>query len=187
MQTTVYFVRHALSDITIKDETNRPLTLRGIEDSKRVTRALRERDISVIFSSPFQRTVHTLKDLSECLGLDIITHDDFRERRVGEWVEDFRAFSRRQWEDFDYKLNGGESLREVQQRNIKKLFEVLNLNQGKNIIIGTHGTALSTIVNYFDTGFVYDDFWDMIDKMPYILEFRFEGMGLRSLEEVELE
>jgi len=35
------------------------------------------------------------------------------------WIEDFNSFAKKQWEDFDYKLSDGESLREVQNRNIK--------------------------------------------------------------------
>jgi len=30
--------------------------------------------------------------------------------------------------------------------------------EGKNIVIGTHGTALSTIINYYDSTYGYDDF-----------------------------
>lgn len=47
--------------------------------------------------------------------IDII--EDFRERRVdSEWIEDFNAFCRKQWEDFSYKLSDGETLSEVQER-----------------------------------------------------------------------
>jgi len=73
------------------------------------------------------------------------------------WIEDFNSFAKKQWEDFDYKLSDGESLREVQNRNIKALNEVLRMYEGKNIVIGTHGTALSTIINYYDSTYGYDD------------------------------
>jgi 2,3-bisphosphoglycerate-dependent phosphoglycerate mutase len=115
-----------------------------------------------------------------------LTNDDFRERSVGAWVDDFRSFAQSQWTDFDYKLEGGECLREVQQRNISALQEVLNENTGKSIAIATHGTALSTIINHFKPKFGYEDFWAIVDKMPYILCFKFDNGNFEALEEVEL-
>ena len=46
--------------------------------------------------------------------------------------------------------------------------------QGKNIIIGSHGTALSTIINYYDNAFGYEDFAKIKSKMPWIVEFEFD-------------
>lgn len=73
---------------------------------------------------------------------------------------------------FDYKLSDGESLREVQNRNIKALNEVLRMYEGKNIVIGTHGTALSTIINYYDSTYGYDDFERMKLIMPWIVKMQ---------------
>ena len=65
--------------------------------------------------------------------------DKFRERKVdSEWIEDFVSFSRRQWNDFSYKLSDKECLQEVQARNVSALKSVLGKYQGKNIIIGRH-------------------------------------------------
>lgn len=187
MVTNVYFVRHAQSDTTIKEDMPRPLTDKGFQDTKRVTKALKEFNISRIFSSPYQRAVDTVKDLANSLGQTIILEEDFRERHVGEWVEDFKGYSRRQWEDFDYKLANGESLRDVQYRNISALHKVIKEHEGMNVVIGTHGTALSTIINYYDPSFGYDSFWSIIDKMPYIVRFQFEGNEWMGVEVIELE
>ena len=79
-----------------------------------------------------------------------------------------------QWADFSYKLSDGECLREVQERNITALFKVLEKYKDSNIILGGHGTALSTIINYFDPSFGYEDFVEMKHKMPWIVEFEFD-------------
>ena len=92
----------------------------------------------------------TIAGFAEKHGLPVEPIDSFRERRVDScWIEDFTAFSKRQWSDFDYKLSDGECLNEVQNRNIAALNTVLETYQGKNIVIGSHGTALSTIINYY--------------------------------------
>lgn len=141
MKTDIYFVRHAQSDLSIKDDVIRPLTQKGIKDAKKVTVALIDKNITAIYSSPFKRAVDTIRDFAERSGLEIIIDNDFREREVGEWVEDFEVFSRKQWGDFDFRFAQGESLREVQQRNIIALFKVLNSNLGKSVVIATYGTA----------------------------------------------
>lgn len=185
METKIYFVRHAHPDISIRDDMIRPLSERGIIDTKKVTNALMDKNISIIYSSPFKRAIDTIKDFADNVGIEIKIDDNFRERNVGKWVEDFEAFSTKQWADFDFKIEHGESLREVQERNMAALLKVLNNYSGKNIVIGTHGTALSTIINYFNPEFGYADFWNMVDKMPYILCFTFDGMKLESIEEIE--
>ena len=118
------------------------------------------------------------------MSYEIITNHDFCERRVGEWVDDFKSYSKNQWEDFDYKLETGESLKEVQARNISGLLEVIKNNWGKSVVIRTHGTALSTIINYFEPSFGYDNFWGIINKMPYILCFKFHDGKFEGIEEI---
>ena len=87
--------------------------------------------------------------------------------------------------NFDYKLDGGESLNEVQTRNITALKEVLRKYDGKNIAVGTHGTALSTIINYYDKSFGYEDFEKIKDVMPWIVAFEFDGEKCVSIKNLK--
>lgn len=187
MITTVYFVRHAKPDFSVKDDRLRPLTEAGLQDSLKVTRALEGRRVDRIFSSPYRRACDTVLDLARARHLPITMVEDFRERRVdGAWIEDFLAFSRRQWADFDYKLEGGESLREVQQRNVSALHALLERHAGEHVVIGTHGTALSTLFNFFDPGFGFDAFWSLVDRMPYLVRFRFAGFEPVEQQTIDL-
>lgn len=186
MKTEIYFVRHAQPDFSIKDDLLRPLTEKGILDTKRVTSTLIDKTITSIYSSPLKRAIDTIKDFADNRNVEIKMINDFSERRVGEWVDDFKSYSQKQWQDFDFKLPNGESLRQVQERNISALFEVIENNLGSSVAIATHGTALSTIINYFNPDFGYAEFWNIIDKMPFILLFRFNGLKLESLEEIVL-
>ena len=52
--------------------------------------------------------------------------------------------------------------------------QVLNKYAGKNIVVGSHGTALSTIINYYDHSFGYNDFEKIKNVMPWIVEFVFD-------------
>jgi 2,3-bisphosphoglycerate-dependent phosphoglycerate mutase len=185
--TRVYFIRHAEPNYDNHDDYNRELTPKGIEDRKLVTTFLSDKNIDVVLSSPFKRAVDTVADFAEKEGLPIETIDDFRERRVDScWIEDFAEFTKRQWSDFDYKLSDGECLREVQDRNIAALDAVLGKYKGKNIVVGSHGTALSTIINYYDNSFGHEDFEKIRFVMPWIVEFVFNDKKCITINKYNL-
>lgn len=133
-----------------------------------------DKRIDIVLSSPYKRAIDTIKDFADCYGFEIRIIDEFRERKVESgWIEDFTLFTKRQWNDFSYKLSDGECLQEVQTRNIMALRSVLDKYAGKNIVVGSHGTALSTIIHYYDNSFGYCDFEKIKDVMPWIVGFAF--------------
>ena len=101
-------------------------------------------------------------------------------------IEDFDRYCLQQWQDFSYKLDGGESLREVQDRSVKALSEVLREYSGRTLVIGGHGTALSTILTYYDSNFGYRDFMRIKDLMPWVVQFDFSGTKCRHIQAVNL-
>lgn len=179
----VYFVRHAKPDFSVHDDLTRSLTDKGVIDSKKLCGFLKEKSINKIYSSPYKRSIDTIKELAQNLNVKIEVVDDFRERKISNiWIEDFNGFSKSQWENFEYKLNDGESLNEVQSRNIKALHKILNENSNQNIVIGTHGTALSTIINYYDKTFDYLSFTKIKDVMPFIVCMEFEKTNVLNID-----
>ena len=178
--TTVYFIRHAQADNSNHDARNRPLTEKGLADRKMVTDFLQDKAIDIVLSSPFKRAVDTIADFAERNNFDIETIEDFRERKSdSDWVRDtdFWPFIERQWADFSYSLSDGECLAEVQERNIAALNGVLTRFKNKNIVIGTHGTALSTIINYYDPKYGFKDFMEMVNILPWIVRIDFNDDG----------
>lgn len=173
--TEVYFIRHAQSDRTARDDRTRPLTLEGSKDSERAAEVLREKGITHIISSPYTRAIQTVSPLARALKIRIETNDDLRERHAGKWHGDrFFDFIEKQWADHDFKIEGGESLKEVQGRNIKALKEILKNYEGETIAIATHGTALSTIINYFYPKYGFTEFLKIADLMPLIIKTTLE-------------
>ena len=81
--TTVIFVRHAQSLHPYSDERTRPLTKQGIKDRHIVEETLKGRDINAFFSSPYKRSVDTIRPAAELFGMDIKTDERFRERENG--------------------------------------------------------------------------------------------------------
>ena len=182
--TTIYFIRHAEPNYNNHNDLTRELSPKGLKDRKLVTEFLADKKIQVALSSPFKRAIDTIIDFTDANNRPIEVIDDFRERRVDSgWIEDFNAFAKAQWADFDYKLSDGECLREVQERNISALHEVLMKYKDKNIIVGSHGTALSTIINYFYPDFGYEQFEEIRGLMPWIVKFEFENEECKKLQQ----
>ena len=185
--THIYFVRHAEPNYNNHNDLTRELTEKGLSDRKLATSYLADKSIDIALSSPYIRSIDTIKDFADAYNLTITTIEDFKERKIDScWIEDFNSFARKQWEDFSYKLSDGESLDDVQKRNISALNQVLQTYDGKNIVIGSHGTALSTIINYYQPAFLYSQFEQIKGLMPWIVHFAFSGNDCVQIEEFDL-
>lgn len=175
--TKVFFVRHAQPEYSWEEDRTRPLTEEGKKDSAIVLEFFKDKNVDAFYSSPYKRSFDTIADAASYFGLEITTDERLRERQNGK-DGNVRGMFQKRWTDHNYHEVGGESIAMVQDRNIEALNEILSDNPDKNIVIGTHGTALSTILNYFDSNFGCDDFLRIIDWMPYIIELDFEGNQL---------
>ena len=156
-RTTVIFVRHAQS-VYGSDDRNRPLSDAGLEDRKIVAETLRDRKIDAFLSSPYKRSMDTIRPTAELRHMDIRTDERFRERQCGDFSSDSLA---RRWADFSWAEANGECL---------------------------GSTALSTILNYYNRSFGLQDFLRIVSWMPYITELTFEGeklLGIKELNHVE--
>ena len=185
--TNIYFIRHAEPNFENHDDMTRELSAKGLKDRELVTKFLMDKQIDAVVSSPFKRAIDTVRDFADKNNLKITAIDDFRERRVDScWIEDFTSFSKKQWEDFTYKLSDGECLAEVQARNIAALNKLLDDYQDQNVVVGSHGTALSTIINYYDKTFGYDGFHEIRHLMPWVVQFTFDGKELIEIKKYNL-
>lgn len=181
--TKVFFVRHAQPLHAYSDDRTRPLTDEGIKDTLIVMETLKDKEIDIFYCSPYKRSLDTIKQTAEFFNMKIQTDERLREREKGENGNNHGMFQKR-WEDHEYHEEGGESIGMVQRRNMQALKEILESNRGKNIVIGTHGTALSSIMNYYKPEFGCNDFLRIIDWMPYIVELDFEGQELINIKEL---
>ena len=170
--TKIIFVRHCQSLHPFSDDRTRPLTEEGLRDRQIVIDTLKDRHIDDFFCSTFKRSIDTIQTTADFFGMEIKTDERFRERKAGINAAKFRE---ERWADFNFVEEEGECMASVQERNIEALKEVLKNYEGKTVVIGTHGTALSTILNYYDHSFGVKEFLRIVNWMPYIVELTFEG------------
>lgn len=180
----LYFVRHAEPDHDWEEDRTRPLSAAGSSDCARVTAALHNIEVDRFVSSPYRRSFDTIRRGAEDHGKEIVTDERLRERERGNLPNSWEIIKKR-WNDFSYHEDGGESLRMVQKRNVEAVLELLSGGSpSETIVIGTHGTALSTIINYFDPASGFENFKRIIDYMPYIIRLDFEGLTYVGKEEI---
>ena len=181
--TTVYFVRHAQRRRGWGDDRTCPLSEEGLADRAVVLDILRDVPVDAFCCSPYRRSMETIEPAAAFFGLPIHTDERFRERCSGPMGNNREMF-RRRWSDFAWHEPGGECLGDVQARNIAALYDLLDAHAGETVVLGTHGTALSTMLNFFNPAFGCDDFLRIIDWMPYVLKATFDGRALIGLEEL---
>ena len=183
--TTVYFIRHAEPNYDNHDDVLRELSPKGLQSSKELVNSFAGIQIDAFYSSPYLRAMDTIKPLADSRGQTIHLIPDFQERKITDyWIEDFTGFTEKQWADFHYHLPGGESLSMVQERNIRALEDLLQAHPDQTILIGTHGTALSTIINYYKPDFQLADFHRIKHIFPWIVQFEFQGSTCSSIDEI---
>lgn len=181
--TKVYFVRHAEPVHVHADDRTRPLTEEGLSDRKIVLDTLKDKAIDVFYCSPYLRSLATIEQAAAFFEKEIHMDERLREREKGNEGNSSGNVLKMRWADFSYHEEGGESIGMVQERNVAALREILVANEGKNIVIGTHGTALSSVLNYYNPNFNCDDFLRIVDWMPYIIELDFEGENCVGMTE----
>ncbi len=181
--TTVYFVRHAEPVHKDPDDRNRPLTAQGLADTALVLETLKDKPIDVFYCSPYKRSRQTIQSTADFFRQEIHTDERLRERQAGD-EGNVKDLFRKRWADFHFHEPGGESIGAVQKRNIEALTEILQKEAGKTIVIGTHGTALSSILNYYDPSFDCESFLRIIDWMPYIVEMQFVNQERINMKEI---
>lgn len=168
--TLIYFIRHAQPDFSIHEDAVRPLSPQGIKDAVTLSELFRGIAVDQVWSSPYLRSVQTVAGIAHNHNLEVQIHSDLRERKVAEdWIADFGSFAFRQWQDFNYKLRGGESLKEMAERMTAAVEQITEQAEGKTVVIGTHGTAICTYLHRLNPAFGYADFCAMQNQMPWII------------------
>lgn len=183
MNTTIYMIRHAKSPFVFGQERTRELSPQGIIDAKRVTEIMNDKQVDLIVSSPYIRAIQTIEEIATNIEFEVKVYEELRERQLkGAFKlteEEIQQAIKTSYENIDYHLTDGESIRDVQNRAIPIMKDLLNKYQGKTIIIGTHGNVMTIIMNYFNKAYGYE-FWKNTAK-PDIYQLVFSGENLLTI------
>lgn len=179
-------IRHAKSPFVFGQERTRGLSEEGERDAIKITELMKQKKVDAIISSPYTRAVQTIEGIATANNIEIKIYEDLRERQLkGAYKlpnEEIQQALKKSYEDIDFYLSGGESIRDVQNRALPVIKDLLNEYEGKKIIIGTHGNVMTIIMNYFNSEYGYE-FWKSTSK-PDIYELTFYKKELRDVERI---
>lgn len=183
VKTILYFVRHAVSEFIEGKERTRGLSEQGKKDAEIIRAILRFEDIDEYVSSPYERSIETIRLAAIDQRKQIHIEEDLRERKIGDfWPATFNEAKHKVFEDFKFSFPGGESSEEAQKRAIEAIRRVIERYKGKKIVVGTHGDIMTLMLNYFDNRYGYT-FWEST-SMPDIYKLRLEENQIVNVKRI---
>ncbi|MFA4915215.1 MAG: histidine phosphatase family protein [Syntrophales bacterium] len=150
--TRLYLVRHGqvvnFSDGKYNGQRDVDITETGIRQMEAVAAKLRSEELAGVYCSDLIRAKRGAEIVASEHGLRPESFSNLRELNIGLWegrtpeeieVQFPGALSKRSERLVDYRIPGGESIRNLAERVIPTLREILRANYGKNIVLVAHG------------------------------------------------
>jgi broad specificity phosphatase PhoE/ribonuclease HI len=131
-----------------------PLTETGVLQAKAAARALGDRGIDVIVSSPLSRCRDTAAEVAAAIGAEIRIEDGFRETDFGEWEGHTFAEARDRWPaemdawlaDPSVAPPGGESFADTARRVGTALDKLMVRYRHQTVLVVSHVTPIKMLV-----------------------------------------
>jgi len=160
--TTVLLIRHGETDFvkTGKMAGRTPGVLlndKGKREAQELASCLKEAPITLIYSSPMERTLETAKPLAKALGLKIIRSEGLVETDIGDWkgMEIKKARKLPEWKTVQtapsrFKFPGGETFVDAQTRQVKTIEEIIS-HQTDDALIAcfSHADPIRLVMAYY--------------------------------------
>ena len=139
--------------------------------------------VKALYVSPFRRAGLTMEPLTKRLGLPVAVADEFREKHMSdEPIADLGATRQKMWEDFDFRLPGGETNAEAQVRATTALKKIRSAHPDEAVAVVSHGTLMGLILNTYDPNSGYEE-WLAI-TMPDIFGIDDPSSGAPVVEHI---
>jgi len=159
--TRVYLVRHGETmwnrERRMQGILDSPLTPRGQAQALALAAALRDSEITAVYSSDLGRARETARSVCEATGLPLRTDERLRERHYGfmqglTWDEvearypgEFASLRAR---NPDYAPPGGESLRQFRERVMAALTHIAEASAGGRVVAVSHGGVVGMMYRH---------------------------------------
>ncbi len=129
---------------------------RGKEEIRLLAERLAQLPIQAIYSSPLERCTETAEAIAIPHGLQILEREDLGEVRYGKWEgkKIKKLAKKRSWYAVQhypsrFRFPGGEMLREVQQRAVKAIEELVELHEKEMIVAVSHADVIKLVLAHY--------------------------------------
>ena len=204
---TLYLVRHSepfknyrgiedINETLLFSNIKSPLSVNGEHLAEKISSNSEFDNLDLVWSSNYVRAISTAKYFAYKNGLKVNISDKLGERIQGidSWDDLPSDFEEHQFNDENYKLENGESQKEVRERISKFVDNLLKENKNKRILIVGHSTAIAFLLknwcdvsysgNYIFKGNIFfDGMWNYCETFK--LEFN-ENNDLISIKNLKI-
>ena len=157
--TKIFLIRHGETEWNaigkLQGSSDIKLLPEGIEQARLLAEHAPFSAVDAIYSSDLSRAMTTAEILAEKFGLQVIKERGLRETSFGDWegrfLSDLAKENSLGFEKFFTKPDkvqppGGETFLQSQARIMNAFDEIIADNEGKNIIVVSHGAAIRLIL-----------------------------------------
>ena len=199
--TRILIVRHGQTNYNVlgryQGQLDTPLNETGINQSN----ALKERilksklHIDEIWSSDLQRVRNTVTPIAETLSLPLHLHAGLREVNVGDFTDKPTTLVKeiykehleemnKNWKDAAYP--NGESNADVRERIHKTVCEIAEKNDGKTVLIASHGGTMHCLVSetFYRLGKIPPEF-GIPNCSIFTFEYESGNITLKTMENAD--
>jgi probable phosphoglycerate mutase len=159
--TSVILIRHGETrwnaEGRYQGQLDSPLTEEGVRQAEAIAYRLAADGVDRLYASDLGRARATADQIAQATGLSLVLDHRLRERHFGLFhgltpqtiqerhPAEYAGFNAA---DPDFRIPGGESLRELHQRAVSCLEELTERHRGERLILVTHGGALAALVKH---------------------------------------
>ena len=159
--TRLTLVRHGETEwnvtMQLQGHSDSSLTKLGRQQVDAAAELLKGRKFDCLYSSDLRRATRTSEIINQYHQLEMKLHNGLRERMFGimesltrnqlkqRYPETYKGYMNR---IPDFPIPNGESLSDFNYRVISTLQDIAGQNQGKNILIITHGGVLDCVIRH---------------------------------------
>ncbi|MGL5648382.1 MAG: histidine phosphatase family protein [Clostridium sp.] len=160
---TIYLTRHGQTEWNLEKRLqgrgNSPLTKFGVERAEELSKRIEGMELDKIYTSPIERAYKTAEIIKGKKEVEFLEEEALMEMSFGDFegqkIDDLAKMDN----DFDMSLimtgnteikaPNGETLEEVRSRVKNIMDKIIKEDDGKNILIVTHGITLKALMHYF--------------------------------------
>jgi probable phosphoglycerate mutase len=157
--TRLYIARHGQSMWNLENRMQGmkdvELSELGIKQAELLAKRLEGENIEAVYSSDLKRAYMTAEIISKRIKVPLFKEKEFREMSFGVWegltaeeIEKNYAELYTLWkkDPLQFFVEKGETLQQVQNRMLKKTWEIVEKNMGRNVLIVSHGTSIKALI-----------------------------------------
>ena len=147
---------------------NSDLSLKGVENAKKLGKHLKNVEFDYVYSSPLGRAMETASHIIGDKPIEIICCEELKEMNFGKWEgmkhEEIEAKYSKERNDFwhspwQYQSIEGESFLELLERAKKFIDNAVELRDVDNVLVVSHAILIKAIYAVVK-GYDLNEFWN---------------------------